>query len=158
MQKALNPYEGSSNYYEFIDKLYTKQKNELMDILKNTPFKIKPLEPEGGFFVLVDIRDAIPTIPIKYFYKDGKNDSNNPVGNNWKGLENPDFASDYAMTRWMTYEYGVSPIPLSPFYDNSSAKNVTEYKETNYVRFAICKSDETMKEVRTKLTKKWHDH
>jgi len=99
----------------------------------------------------VDISEAIADIPVKYFYKDGTNDSNDKVGGDWRKLDSPDYASDYAFTRWMTYEKGVSPIPMSTFYDNSKAKNVKELKGTNLVRFAICKSDETINGVRERL-------
>jgi len=125
-----------------------------MEILSNTPFDIKPFEPEGGFFILVDITNSITKIPVKYFYKEGKNDLNSAVGDNWKGLENPDYAPDMAFTKWMTYEYGVSPLPMSPFYNNSEFKDVKDFKGTSMVRFAICKSDETLTIVKERLKKK----
>jgi len=123
-------------------------------VLKNTPFDLKVFEPEGGFFILVDISNTISKIPVKYFYKDGTNSTTTPVGENWKDLENLDYAPDMAFTRMMTYEFGVSPIPMSPFYNNSEFKSIKDYKGTNMVRFAICKSDETLSTVTERLKKK----
>jgi len=154
MTKSVEPYEGKSSYYTYLEELFRTKKSDLMSILNNLPYKVRLLDPEGGFFVLVDISESIPTIPIRYFYKEGVSENDKPVGDDWRQLENPDYAPDFAFTRWMTFERGVSPIPLSTFYDNSGAKSVKDYKSVNFVRFAICKSDETMDAVRERLAKK----
>ena len=65
---ATQLYENSSCFYDYLTDLFQKKKNELVSILKNTKIKWRVLEPEGGFFVLVDISDCINDIPKKYFY------------------------------------------------------------------------------------------
>ena len=46
---------------------------------------------------------------------------------------------DWAMSRWMTKEVGVTAIPPSAFYDE---KNIA--LASNLLRFAYCKGDETI--------------
>lgn len=150
---ATDPYEGAPNYYKFLESDFERKKNKLCRILRNAPFDYKVLEPEGGFFVLVDIKNTIEKIPIKYFYKERESENNKPVGNGLATLPEPHHSSDYAFCKWLTHEYGVTPIPLSTFYDNTQAKSTKEYKVTNFVRFAICKSDETLDEVERRLMK-----
>jgi len=145
------PYDGKANYYEALTDLYARKKDELLKILRNAPFDYRVLDPEGGYFVIVDITNTIPKIPIKYFYK-SDNQKDEPVGD-FNLLENPDFSADYAFTRWLTIDYGVTPVPMCAFYNQDHAKNKKEYKGSNLVRFAVCKSDETMSAVAEKLKK-----
>lgn len=152
MKLALSqPYQGSTNFYKFLETDYERRKERLCKILRSAPFNYKVLDPEGGFFVLVDIENAIEKIPRKYFYKEGASTDDKVVGSNWKDLKDPDHTPDYAFCKWLTFKYGVTPIPLSSFYNNSAAKSVKDFRITNFVRFAICKSDETLDEVEKRL-------
>eukprot|EP01016_Furgasonia_blochmanni_P036021 TRINITY_DN4054_c0_g3_i7.p2 TRINITY_DN4054_c0_g3~~TRINITY_DN4054_c0_g3_i7.p2 ORF type:complete len:415 (+),score=127.01 TRINITY_DN4054_c0_g3_i7:67-1311(+) len=121
MQIAEQPYEGEKDYYVWLDKTYQRKRDELMTILKNAPFNWRVLVPEGGFFALADITNAIKDIPRKYFYAEGKavTDGEKPLGGSFKDLEEPDYAPDYAFYRWLSYEYLVTPVPLGTFYDLS---------------------------------------
>jgi len=145
------PYKDKANYYEWLTDLYAKKKEELLKILRDAPFDYRVLNPDGGYFIIVDLTNTIPKIPIKYFYKT-ENQKSEPVGD-INSLENPDFSADYAFTRWLTYEYGVTPVPMFAFYNQENAKNKKEYKGSHLVRFAICKSDETLNAVAEKLKK-----
>jgi aspartate/methionine/tyrosine aminotransferase len=145
------PYEGKTSYYQYVTDLFAKKKEDLVRILKNAPFDYRVLNPDGGYFIIVDITKAIPKIPVKYFYK-VETDKTEAVGD-YKALENPDFSPDYAFTRWLTVEYGVTPIPMFAFYNQQHAKSVKEYKGSNLVRIAICKCDETVNAVSDRLTK-----
>lgn len=46
---------------------------------------------------------------------------------------------DWAFCRWMAIEGGVIAIPSSPFYSEQN-----KALSSRYVRFAFCKSDETI--------------
>ena len=46
---------------------------------------------------------------------------------------------DWAMSRWMTKEVGVTAIPPSAFYDEKNVKLAS-----NLLRFAYCKGDDTI--------------
>jgi len=145
------PYQGKANYYEWLSDLYAKKKDELVKILRNAPFDYRVLDPDGGYFVIVDITNTIPKIPKKYFYKVDTQE-NEPVGD-VKALKDPEFSPDYAFTRWLTTEYGVTPVPMFAFYNQADAKSKIDYKGGHLVRFAVCKSDETLGAVAEKLKK-----
>ena len=53
---------------------------------------------------------------------------------------------DWALSRWMTREVGVTAIPPSAFYDT---KNVGLAK--NLLRFAYCKGDDTIVEAHSRF-------
>lgn len=145
------PYEGKSNYYEWLCSTYARKKDELLRILKEAPFDYRVINPDGGYFIIVDITKTISKIPKRFFFKvDTK--ENEPVGD-YKALENPDYSPDYAFTKWLTVEYGVTCIPMFGFYDQSGAKSPKDYRGSNFVRFAICKSDETLQAVGERLKK-----
>jgi len=151
MQSALLPYENSANYYEHMGTLFKRKRNELVDILKKCPLEFNVLEPEGGYFVMADISKSAHKIPIKYFYKEGASNDRTPVGNGFTELKNPNHSIDYAYCLWMTHDIGVTPLPVSFFFDNHAKNNVKEYQGTNFLRFAICKNDQTYKGVRERL-------
>ena len=58
----------------------------------------------------------------------------------------PVMTRDWALCRWLAKEGGVIAIPASPFYSPGN-KHLGE----NYVRFAFCKSDETLREAAAKI-------
>lgn len=147
------PYEGCKNYYEYYAMNFTKKKNQLMSILRKAPFNWRVLEPEGGFFIICDISNCHKDIPIKYFFKEGSSNDNTPVGDGLKGLTGAAYAPDNAFCRWMMFEYGVVAIPLSPFYDQEGIKNKVDARGSNFIRFAICKSDATMEAAAERLNK-----
>ena len=152
MPIAQKEYEGCTNYYDYLAKTFTSKKQRLCKILKAAPFKWTILEPEGGYFVCVDVTNAIPQIPIKYFYKAGKSEEKGTT-EDWKSLENPDYSPDSAFSRFISYEYGVTPIPLSPMYDQSEVKNIKETRGGTFIRFAACKKDETLDKLEKLLVK-----
>lgn len=138
------PYVDGKLFYNWIEESMQRKKDLLVKALKNSFLKIKIYEPEGGFFVLVDITEMIPLIPRKYFYKTENTEKfveNSPM-NQDKRI--PDYSPDYAFVRWLATEYKVISIPCFPFYDQSNATNVGEYKGSHLVRFALCKNDETI--------------
>eukprot|EP01016_Furgasonia_blochmanni_P045513 TRINITY_DN6431_c0_g3_i1.p1 TRINITY_DN6431_c0_g3~~TRINITY_DN6431_c0_g3_i1.p1 ORF type:complete len:143 (+),score=13.69 TRINITY_DN6431_c0_g3_i1:64-492(+) len=114
------------------------------------------IRDRGGFFALVGIQNCIKDIPKKYFYplETEVVNGDKPSGTSFQNLDNPAYAPDYAFYRWLSVEFGVTPVPLGTFYDNSQAKSVKDWKTTNFVRFAICKSDETFAEVNKRLNRK----
>ena len=53
----------------------------------------------------------------------------------------PEMTRDWALCRWLAIEHGVCAIPCSPFYSPEN-RGLAE----NFVRFAFCKTDETLDE------------
>ncbi len=123
-----------------------------MKILKAAPINYRVYDPDGGYFVIVDITKAIGDIPIKYFYQENKSDDKTPVGD-WTKLKNPDFPPDNAFCRYMSYEWGVTPLPLSPLFKNDRNAPASTWRATNFVRFALCKTDQTLEKLESLLNK-----
>jgi kynurenine--oxoglutarate transaminase/cysteine-S-conjugate beta-lyase/glutamine--phenylpyruvate transaminase len=151
MKAALKPYENYPDYYAYLNHLFKTKKDDLVDMLKSTPLDFKVYEPDGGYFVMTDISNSWDKIPMKYFYKHGTSKDNRPVGNDISRVKNPDHAIDYAFSYWMTYDVGVTPVPVSCFFDNRNNKNPLEHRGTNFLRFSMCKNDETLHAAREKL-------
>ena len=105
--EADKPYEGYDSYYEYVRDLYEQKRNYLAASLKAA--HLDPVLPEGGFFIIADTT-AHPTIPQKYF------DEPSPTG------EIP-VSRDWAFARYLTTEWGVTPIPPSAFFTKERAVN-----------------------------------
>ena len=98
---------------------------------------IKALNCESGYFLMVDISEAIPHIPAKY------TDSHDfeelaegevPIQKNKVFMQDGTVPKDLAFCRWMAVERKVIMMPNSLFYKQDSP-----YKIDKYVRLAICK-------------------
>jgi aspartate/methionine/tyrosine aminotransferase len=68
--RASHPYKNKTNYYEWLNHTFEMKKNWIIDIFSRGSLGLKVLRPEGGYFLIASIRDAIKNMPIKYFYKD----------------------------------------------------------------------------------------
>jgi aspartate/methionine/tyrosine aminotransferase len=77
-------------------------------------------------FLLADVSAHVPRIPAEF--REG-------------------YADDWAFCRWLAIEYGVLAIPTSSFYASSDSAT------RPLVRFAFCKSDETLEAARSKLAR-----
>jgi len=126
---ADEPYKGHSNYYEWLTAMFRTKRELLAAGLEKAG--ITPMVGHGGFFLMGDTSRL--TVPQKYL------DECTPAA--------PDGVTrDWALCRWLAYEAGVIAIPTSPFF---SAPN--KALAANYVRFAFCKSDETIIEACDRL-------
>ena len=72
----------------------------------------------------------------------------------WKSLDKPSYSPDSAFSRFLSYEYGVTPIPLSPLYDQSGVKDVRDTRGGTFIRFAVCKKDATLDKLEELLVKR----
>ena len=82
-------------------------------------------------------------MPIKYFYKDGIIPEAERNITNYRELKQAHFSPDFAFAQYLIEEFGVAALPLSPFYNNTGVTNPLERRGINYLRFAVCKNDET---------------
>ena len=85
------------------------------------------MKGEGGFFLIGDTRNV--EVPQKYL------DMSTPAM--------PTMTRDWALCRYLAEEYNIIGIPCSPFYSPQS-----RHLAGNYVRFAFCKTDETLEAAR----------
>jgi len=113
------------------------------------------LDPEGGFFVLVDISKSIPTISISIFIRKRLMRITSlweMIGRSWRTLamrqilllrDGWRLREGFLRYRWAR---SMTIVGRSRYY----------YESVSFVRFAICKSDETVDAVRERLAKEWH--
>jgi len=138
MQQALSrvlvladePYEGHPSYYTWLTAMYREKREILAEGLQRSG--LVPMEGQGGFFLVADT--SALTVPETYLQQ--TTPATGPDG----------MTRDWALCRWLAYEAGVIAIPASPFY---SAEN--KHLGANYVRFAFCKSDDTLREAAARI-------
>jgi aspartate/methionine/tyrosine aminotransferase len=123
------PYEGFSNYFQYVCAEYERKRNGLVAALESA--ELKPIVPEGGFFIVADT--SAHSFPEKYALQPGPN-GQVPVTHDW------------AFARWLTCDVGVTPIPMSAFYEPERA-----YLAKDLSRFACCKTDATLEEGKKRL-------
>lgn len=143
LQKAREPFQGEKDYYTWQRKLYQSKKDRIVTAFREL-YDFDVIEPEGGYFCLANIRRA--KFPTKYFYKGFKT----PAGvsyildnfSDWTNLPNPDYSADYAYGIHLCLDRGITPWPLSGFYDNElTHRPTTTRKGSHMIRLSLCKGD-----------------
>ncbi|XP_005992157.1 kynurenine--oxoglutarate transaminase 1 isoform X1 [Latimeria chalumnae] len=89
---------------------------------------LKPIVPEGGYFLIADIANLKIDLP----------DS-----------DDQDDAFDYRVVKWLIKNKGLSTIPVSSFYSYEHKKDFD-----NYLRFCFVKEDSTLTAAE-KILKEW---
>lgn len=102
--------EGDT-YFQRLRTQFDSNRQLLINVLQESGLPV--VVPQGSYFVVCDI-SHIP----KSKYMDPSNSE----------------PADYHFSRWLTREYGVTCIPLSPFYSKEH-----QHMAEGYVRFAACK-------------------
>ena len=116
LTEAEAPYEGFESYYEYVRDLYEQKRNRLATSLRAA--HLDPVLPEGGFFIIADTSDH-KEIP-KVFFDEPSPTGQVPVSRDW------------AFARYLTTEWGVTPIPPSAFYTKENAGNAAHLGMTRY--------------------------
>jgi len=130
MIQAREPYEGFPTYYSFLANEYKRKRSILQDALSSAG--MTPLVPPGSFFIMAD--SSRLTVPDSFLAQETAAMPVNPMPRDW------------ACSRWLTEHVGVTAIPPSAFY---STPNVP--LASNLLRFAFCKSDETLYKAKERL-------
>ncbi|CAD8075446.1 unnamed protein product [Paramecium sonneborni] len=112
-------------YFNSIRDLYEEQANMLLKGLVDSRLNMNYWVPQGGYFIVTDISNI--QIPEKYFNDNGVR-----------------LTRDFAFAYYMINEFGVVCIPCSPYYENKQLGQ-------NYVRWAFCKTTETIQEAINRL-------
>ena len=98
---------------------------------------IKAINAESGYFLMVDISEAIPLIPKRFTEShefEELKEGDVPVQKLQIFMPDGRIPNDLAFSRWIAMERGVVTMPGSIFYHPNSP-----YKNDNFVRVAICK-------------------
>ena len=128
---ADQPYEGHPSYYDWLRAMYRRKREVLASGLRRAGMGI--MEGQGGFFLMADTSGI--RVPQRFL------EEVTPAA--------PDGVTrDWAFCRWMAIEGGVIAIPASPFYTGPNKELAA-----NYIRFAFCKSDETLVEAAARIEK-----
>lgn len=130
--EAKKPYEGHDTYYKWVAEEYKRKRGLLCSALKDAG--MNPIIPDGGFFIMTDTSNI--DFPSEYMEEKTIAMPSDPMPRDW------------AMSRWMTKEVGVTAIPPSAFYGND-----TLHLAKNLLRFAYCKGDETILEAHERFKK-----
>mmetsp|Transcript_46842 Transcript_46842/g.141899 ORF Transcript_46842/g.141899 Transcript_46842/m.141899 type:complete len:239 (-) Transcript_46842:15-731(-) len=125
LKEAKEPFESFDSYYGYLASEYRRKRDLLCDALRAAG--IDPIVPDGGFFVMGDTSGI--SFPPHY------------LDDVTEAMPASPMPKDWAMSRWMTQEVGVTAIPPSAFY----CKNNLHLAQ-NLLRFAYCKGDDTILE------------
>lgn len=130
LYQANQPYKGSTSYYHWLLDHYSSKRDILFDGLSKAG--LKPIKPEGSFFILCNTNHIDkPESQIEIIKKLNVN-----------GLVQIDTTTenikDYNICRKLSLEKKVTSIPTSAFY-------LFPEQSQNWIRFAFCKDEKTIK-------------
>lgn len=150
IEQSNQPYKEHSSYYEYLEEFFKYKKQVLIDGLKGSKLNFRVIEPEGGHFVLVDIKNSIGSLPVAYFFKENTKGFEENKHRRLEKFEDwrevgGDFKPDEAFCNFLTDEYKITPLPCNPFFDEKFFEDKDE--TVRFVRFAICKKDEDIEEL-----------
>jgi kynurenine--oxoglutarate transaminase/cysteine-S-conjugate beta-lyase/glutamine--phenylpyruvate transaminase len=125
--------ETYETYYDYVAALYKGKRKLLQSALEAAGLRV--VLPPGGFFIMADTSAWGDDLPPSHVYKQIT-----------AATPTDPMPRDWALSRWLTQEVGVTAIPPSAFY---STPNVPLAR--NFLRFAFCKQDETLREAHRRL-------
>lgn len=135
LQLATQPYEDFPTYYASLATEYKRKRQLLMDALQSAG--MMPVVPPGGFFIMAD------TSHVDFPWNKGEVTEASPRP----------MPRDWALSRWLTVNVGVTAIPPCAFY---SPENM--HLAQNLLRFAFCKGNPTLLEAHRRLEKYFKKH
>jgi len=121
--QADEPFHGHPSYYDWLTSMLRDKRSLLEAGVRRAG--MEPMPGQGGILLMADTSKVV--VPDEYLQE--------------RTLAAPDGVTrDWALCRYLAYEAGVIAIPASPFFSEGNKE-----LGANYVRFAFCKSDETLK-------------
>lgn len=70
LRRALEPYKGCINFYEWIKKDQNERFDYVINFLKD--FAIKVIQPQGTYYLIIDVSNYRDKLPQKYFFTCGE--------------------------------------------------------------------------------------
>lgn len=141
---AEKPHEGYPTYYDWLAAHYKRKRDKFLDVIGSCP-GLKPVVPDGAFYVMVRHTPAdspasrsAPPPQVAALLRNGELEID-PITEN---------RSDYNFCRRLAIDVGVVGIPPSAF---CGADHSEVDVAANFVRFAFCKEDAVLEEVRRRL-------
>ena len=127
-----------TSYYTYLASEYQRKRSILITALRTAG--MVPIIPPGGFFIMADTSQIDFPYTTKYSTLVTEAMPTSPMPRDW------------ALSRWLTEEVGVTAIPPSAFY---SIPNI--HLAQNMLRFAFCKGDDTIQEAQVRFEKYFGD-
>ncbi|NWX54238.1 KAT1 transaminase, partial [Promerops cafer] len=127
-QRELMLYGKPESYFVQLPKELQKKRDWLVQSLDSVG--MKPIIPEGTYFLVADIsqfKSDVPDVP------------------------NSDEPYDSRFAKWMVKNKGLAAIPLSAFYSKAHKNNYT-----NFIRFCFAKEEATLKAAND-ILQKWKE-
>jgi kynurenine--oxoglutarate transaminase/cysteine-S-conjugate beta-lyase/glutamine--phenylpyruvate transaminase len=124
---AREPYQGHDSFYSYLAADYKSKRQVLLEALHSAG--MTPVLPAGGFFIMADT-SAID-FPLEHYEQNVQTPAM-PVS---------PMPRDWALSRWLTEEVGVTAIPPSAFHQPHTA-----HLARNLLRFAFCKNEATIRD------------
>ena len=130
--QARQPYQDFPSYYAYLADDYKRKRLVLIEALEAAG--MTPVLPAGGFFIMADT--AHIDFPYRETYQHMVTDA----------MPATPMPRDWALSRWLTEEVGVTAIPPSAFYSRD-----TLHLASNLLRFAFCKNEATIREAQRRF-------
>lgn len=125
-EKEFSIFDSVDCYFKALPKELQAKRDAMIPILKD--IGMKPIVPDGGYFMVADISGMDPTFGADEF---------------------PNNIRDERLVKWMTVHKKVATIPCSAFFSNANKE-----LGSNYVRFCFCKNEETLNNMEA-IFKQW---
>ncbi|XP_027733555.1 kynurenine--oxoglutarate transaminase 1 isoform X1 [Empidonax traillii] len=125
-QRELTLYGKPESYFVQLPRTLQQKRDLLIQSL--VAVGMKPIIPEGTYFLVADISEFKSDVPE---------------------VPNADEPYDYRFTKWMVKNKGLAAIPLSAFYSEAHKNNYT-----NFIRFCFAKDEATLKAAND-ILQKW---
>lgn len=115
-QLEMDRFGQPESYFVQLRQELQQKRDRLLQCL--TAVGMRPIAPEGSYFMLADISDFKAEVPAP---------------------EDCDQPYDYFFVKWMMEKKGLAAIPVSAFYAEDHKKQFG-----NFIRFCFAKKDETL--------------
>lgn len=142
LDQMLDPYKGAENFRTYVKNTFEQSEHDMINTFIQSDLPVTPFGIDGGYFTMMDVSAAASMIPEKYFQAGNYEEDPNTLvfQKKFEGR----VPVDYAFSRWLAIERGVTVMPGSPFFSD-------EHKDHSLVRVAICKTPDVVEEVRSRL-------
>lgn len=165
MQAATHPYQGFTSYYEWLREMCRTKQTRAASILSKAGFA--PRRGGAGYFLVAEVQQQAGSNvrpPDKFIVK-------KPNGQQQYEQD------DWAFCRWLAEEGKIVALPMSAFtndqrtatlrrssssrrehddttrkLDDDSLDNNNSHAKNHWVRLAVCKKDQTLRELDQNLS------
>ncbi len=133
------PYNNEENYWKYLCKLYEKKMEKTLKVVENAKF-MKPIRPEGAFYVIAEVSQLIEELEKKNLIigkEKEREKGKGKVGN-----------VDWQLMEWLAKNVRVTAIPLSNFTTHGYDET---FEKEKFMRFSYCLTDDAFEESQKRM-------